>query len=77
MKADVPTDLGGRLFGCSHRATLISETLAGWAIALQDFVPSEGSLRGLRDVAEELADEIEAVNRAYSAACDRRKTETS
>jgi hypothetical protein len=64
MKVEAPRDLQGRLLRCQNRAQMIHEALE--AFAHSDMRrPSSEALDALGDCAEELADEIAAIEAAY------------
>lgn len=65
MKVDAPNDLEGRMICCVHRAKLVAEALYVFGHAAGDVEVSPEALKGLSLVAEELADELEALGDAH------------
>jgi hypothetical protein len=61
MKVTAPNDLQGRIIRCTNRARLITDALERYAGADGDgWTPSEETLKGLSQVADELCDELAA-----------------
>jgi len=60
MKVDFVNDLDGRLTACAQRAKLIAKTLQAFGTSDHD-APDGEALYALGMVAEELADELEAI----------------
>jgi hypothetical protein len=70
MKVAYPKDLEGRLIRCNHRARLIAEaleafTIEGRALDAKHASVSPQALSALGDIADELGDEIAAIDQAY------------
>jgi hypothetical protein len=66
MKVTAPSDLSGRLIRCKQRANPIFYTLL--AFAYSDMKrPDDDSMKALADVAEELSDELQAIDEAYNS----------
>ena len=66
MKVEFPDDLDGRMIHCAQRAKLIATTLQAWSVSQLD-APNLDALYALGSVAEELAEEIEAIQAAANA----------
>ena len=69
MKVTYPDNLQGRITACTHRARLLSDALS--AFGDPEHEPSADALYALGDIADELADKLEAIERAYVTEANR------
>jgi hypothetical protein len=65
MGVEVLTDLGGRLRTIGNRARVLEESLVAFAATVSDIPITEQALRGLSQIAKELADDLEGVHKEY------------
>ena len=65
MGVEVLTDLGGRLRAIGNRARVLEESLFAFAATVSDMPITEQGLRGLSQVAKELADDLEGIHKEY------------
>lgn len=66
MKVTAPNDLDGRQSACIDRAKLIAETLYAFVHGTGDIEPmSEGAMRALSQISDELAVEVMAIRDRY------------
>ena len=65
MGVEVLTDLGGRLRTIGNRARVLEESLFAFAATLSDMPITEQGLRGLSQIAKELADDLEGIHKEY------------
>jgi hypothetical protein len=68
MNVTAPSDLQGRLIHAEQRARMIAESLQVFGQASRDLgPPSADALWAFGATAEEIADELRAINDAYGA----------
>ena len=65
MEVEVLTDLGGRLRTVENRARVLEESLFAFAATLSDMPITAPALRGLSQIAKELADDLEGIHKEY------------
>ena len=66
MGVEVLTELGGRLRTLGNRARVLEESLAAFAARTAGEIPiTEQALRGLSQIAKEVADELEGIHQEY------------
>ena len=65
MGVEVLTDLGGRRRAIGNRARVLEESLFAFAATVRDMPITEQGLRGLSQVAKELADDLEGIHKEY------------
>ena len=65
MGVEVLTDLGGRLRTIGNRARVLEESLFAFAATVSDMPITEQGLRGLSQVAKELAEDLEGIHKEY------------
>ena len=65
MGVDVLTDLGGRLRTLGNRARALEESLFAFAATVSDMPITERGLRGLSQIAKELADDLDGIHKEY------------
>ena len=65
MGVEVLTDLGGRLRTVGNRARVLEESLFAFAATVSDMPITEQGLRGLSQIAKELADDLEGIHKEY------------
>ena len=65
MGVEVLTDLGGRLRTVGNRARVLEESLVAFAATVSDMPITEQALRGLSQIAKELADDLEGIHKEY------------
>ena len=73
MGVEVLTDLGGRLRTVGNRARVLEESLVAFAATVSDMPITEQALRGLSQIAKEIADELEGIHKEYVRAVGRAK----
>ena len=65
MRVEVLTDLGGRLRTVGNRARVLEESLVAFAATAGEIPITEQALRGLSQLAKEVADELVGVHQEY------------
>ena len=65
MSVEVLTDLGGRLRTLGNRARVLEESLFAFAATVSAMPITEQALRGLSQIAKELADDLEGIHKEY------------
>ena len=65
MGVDVLTDVGGRLRTVGNRARVLEESLVAFAATVSDMPITEQALRGLSQIAKDLADDLEGIQEEY------------
>jgi hypothetical protein len=65
MGVEVLTQLGGRLCTLGNRARVLEESLFAFAATVSDIPITEQALRGLGQIAKELADDLEGIHKEY------------
>ena len=65
MGVEVLTDLGGRLRTIGNRARALEESLFAFAATVSDMPITEQGLRGLSQIAKEIADDLEGIHKEY------------
>ena len=70
MGVAVQTELDGRLRALGNRARVLEESLFAFAATVSDMPITEPGLRGLSQVAQELADDLEAIHNEYNGQSD-------
>ena len=65
MGVEVLTDLGGRLRALGNRARALEESLFAFAATVSDMPITEQGLRGLNEIAKEIADDLEGIHKEY------------
>jgi hypothetical protein len=65
MGIDVLTDLGGRLRTVENRAHVLEESLTAFAATVSDMPITAPALRGLSQIAREVADELAGIHQEY------------
>ena len=70
MGVEVQTELDGRLRTLGNRARVLEESLFAFAATVSDMPITEPGLRGLSQIAQELADDLEAIHKEYNGQSD-------
>ena len=70
MGVEVLTDLGSRLRSVGNRARVLEESLFAFAATVSDMPITEPGLRGLSQIAKELADDLEGIHKEYVGQSD-------
>ena len=65
MGVEVLTDLGGRLRTFGERARALEESLFAFAATVGDMPITEQGLRGLSQIAKELAEDLDGIHKEY------------
>ena len=65
MGVEVRTDLGRRLRTVGNRARVLEESLVAFAATVSDMPITEQALRGLSQIAKDLADDLEGIQEEY------------
>ena len=65
MGVEVLTELGGRLRTVGNRARVLEESLVAFAATVSDMPITEQALRGLSQIAKEVADELAGIHQEY------------
>ena len=65
MGVEVLTDVGGRLRTLGNRARALEESLFAFAATASDMPITEQGLRGLSQIAKELADDLDGIHKEY------------
>ena len=65
MGVEVLTDLGGRLRTVGNRARVLEESLFAFAATVSDMPITEQGLRGLSQIAKELAEDLDGIHKEY------------
>ena len=65
MGVEVLTDVGGRLRTLGNRARALEESLFAFAATVSDMPITEQGLRGLSQIAKEIADDLEGIHKEY------------
>ena len=65
MGVEVLTDLGGRLRTVGNRARVLEESLFAFAATVSEIPITEQGLRGLSQIAKELAEDLEGIHQEY------------
>ena len=65
MGVEVRTNLGGRLRTVGNRARVVEESLVAFAATVSDMPITEQALRGLSQIAKELADDLDVIHEEY------------
>ena len=65
MGVEVLTELGGRLRTVGNRARVLEESLVAFAATVSDMPITEQALRGLSQIAKDLADDLEGIQEEY------------
>ena len=65
MGVEVLTELGGRLRTLGNRARALEESLFAFAATVSEMPITEQGLRGLSQIAQELADDLEGIHKEY------------
>ena len=65
MGVEVLTDVGGRLRTLGNRARALEESLFAFAATVSDMPITEQGLRGLTQIAKEIADDLEGIHKEY------------
>ena len=65
MGVEVLTDLGDRLRTLGNHARALEESLFAFAATVSDMPITEQGLRGLSQIAKELADDLEGIHKEY------------
>ena len=71
MGVEVLTDLGGRLRTVGNRARVLEESLFAFAATVSDMPITEQGLRGLSQIAKELAEDLESIHKEYVPHSDK------
>ena len=59
------TDVGGRLRTLGNRARALEESLFAFAATVSDMPITEQGLRGVTQIAKEIADDLEGIHKEY------------
>ena len=65
MGVELLTDMGGRLRTLGNRARALEESLFAFAATVSDMPITEQALRGLSQIAKELAEDLDGIHREY------------
>ena len=65
MGVEVLTDLAGRLRTLGNRARALEESLFAFAATVSDMPITEQGLRGLSQIAKEIAEDLEGIHKEY------------
>ena len=65
MGVEVLTELGGGLRTVANRARVLEESLVAFAATVSDMPITEQALRGLSQIAKDLADDLEGIHEEY------------
>ena len=65
MGVEVLTELDGRVRAVANRARVFEETLGAFAATVSEMPITEQGLRGLSQIAKELADDLEGIHQEY------------
>ena len=71
MGVEVLTELGGRLRTVGNRARVLEESLVAFAATVSDMPITEHGLRGLSQIAKELAEDLEGIHKEYVRQSDK------
>ena len=73
MGVEVLTDLGGRLRTVGNRARVLEESLFAFAATVSDMPITEQGLRGLSQIAKELAEDLDGIHKEYVQPSDEQR----
>ena len=73
MGVEVLTELGGRLCTLGNRARVLEESLFAFAATVSDMPITEQGLRGLSQIAKELAEDLEGIHQEYVRQSDEQR----